>query len=88
VLRDYALPQVSGITPSIVSPAIEANNFELNSVVITFMEMDQFGRHPSDNPNMHLHKFLTKYDTIKLNEVCTDAMRLWLFPLSLKDRAS
>ena len=42
VLRDYALLQVSGITSSIVSPAIEANNFELNPVVIAFVERDQF----------------------------------------------
>ena len=28
VLRDYALPQASGVTSSIVSPAIEANNLE------------------------------------------------------------
>ena len=30
VLRDYILPQASGITSSIVSPAVEANNFELS----------------------------------------------------------
>ena len=52
------------------------------------MEHDQFGDHPSDNPNVHLRKFLTKCDTIKLNGVSTDAIRLRLFPFSLRNRAS
>ena len=43
VLHDYALSQASGITSSIVNPTVEANNFELSPVLITFVEQDQFG---------------------------------------------
>jgi len=86
VLWDYTLPQASGIILSIVSPAIKANNFELSPALITFVERDQFGGHPSKNPNAHLHKFLVKCNTIKLNGVSTDAIRLRPFPFSLKDR--
>ena len=46
VLRDYALPQASSITSSIVSPAIKANNFELSPALVMFFERDQFGGHP------------------------------------------
>ena len=67
---------------------VEANNFKLSLAPITFMQRDQFGRHPSDNANMHLCKFLAKCDTIKFNGVSTDAIRLRLFPFSLRDRAS
>ena len=74
MLRDYALPQASGITSSIVSPTIEANIFELSPALVMFMERDQFGGHPSDNANVHLHKFLAKCDTIKPNGVFTDAI--------------
>jgi len=88
VLRDYALSQASGITSSIVSPTIEANNFELNPALIRFMERDQFGGYPSNNPNAHLCKFLVKCDTIKLIGVSADAIRLRLFLFSLRDRAS
>ena len=88
VLWDYALPKASGITSSIVSPVIKANNFEISPTLITFMERDQFDGYPSDSPNVHLHKFLTKSDTIKLNGVSIDAIRLCMFPFSLKDRAS
>lgn len=67
---------------------MEANNFELSPALIKFMERDLFGGHPSENPNAHLRKFLAKCDTIKLNGVSTDAIRLQLFPLSLKERAT
>ena len=85
VLPDYALPQASGITSSIVTPVIEANNFELNPALITFVERDQFGGHPSDKPNTHLRKFLAKCNTIKLNGVSTGTIQLRLFPFSLSD---
>ena len=91
VLRDCALPQASGITSStsfIVSLIVEANNFELSPTLISLLERDQFGGRPSENPNVHLHKFLAKCDIIKLNGVSTDAIRLRLFPFSLRDRAS
>ena len=40
VLRDYVLPQASGITSSIISPAVEANNFELSPALISFVERE------------------------------------------------
>jgi len=76
VLCDYALPQGSGITSSIVSPAVEANNFELSLALISFVEREQFGGHPSENPNAHLRKFLAKCDTIKIDRASSDAIRL------------
>jgi len=88
VLRDYALPHASRITSSIVSPAVEANNFKLSPALISFVEREQFAGHPSKNPNAHLRKFLAKCDTIKINGASSDAIRLRLFPFSLRDRAS
>ena len=81
------MPQSLGITSTIVNPAVEVNNFELRPALISLVERDQFGGHPSENPNMHLRNFLAKCDTIKLNGVPTDAIRLRLFPFSLRDRA-
>jgi len=40
VLRDYTLPQASSITSSIVSSVVEANNFELNPSLISFVERE------------------------------------------------
>jgi len=74
VLREYALPQALGITSSIITPAIKANNFGLNPVLITSVEWELFSEYPSDNPNGHLCKFLARCDTIKLNGVSVDTI--------------
>jgi len=88
VLRDYAIQQSSGIKSSIVSPTIEAYNFELRPALISLVEKDQFGGHPFENPNMHLRNFLAKCDTNKLNGVPTDVIQMRFFLFSLRDRAS
>jgi len=47
----------------------------------------QFGGSPMEDPNLHFSIFLEVCDTLKLNGVSIDAIRLWLFPFSLKDKA-
>ena len=88
VLRDYILSQATGLTSPIVIPAIEANNFELRHTLISFVEQNQFSGRPTENPHFHLRNFLAECDIIKLNAASADAIRLRLFPFSLKDRAS
>ena len=39
------------------------------------------------DPNLHLSVFLEMCDTLKLNRVSTDTIRLQLFPFSLRDKA-
>jgi len=88
VLRDYVLSQATGLTSPIVNPAVEANNFELRPALIYFVEQNQFGEGPTENPRLHLLNFLAKCDTIKLNRITPNAIRLTLFLFSLKNRAS
>jgi len=38
VFWDYVLPQASDITSAIVSPTVEANNFELRPALVSFVE--------------------------------------------------
>ena len=40
VLRDYVIPHATGLTSSIVNPAVEANNFELRPALVSFVEKD------------------------------------------------
>ena len=87
ILRDFAIPTVNGANGSITRPAITANNFELKPALIQMVQQIQFGGGPSEDPNIHLENFLEICDTIKLNGVTNDAIRLRLFPFSLKDRA-
>ena len=46
-----------------------------------------FGGTPMEDLNRHLFVFLEMYDTLKLNRVSSDSIRLRLFPFSLRDRA-
>ena len=64
MLRDYVLPQATGLTSSIVNPAVEANSFELRPTLVSFVEKDQFSGRPTENPHIHLHNLLAKCDTI------------------------
>ena len=65
--------------------AIEANNFELKPTLITMVQQHQYTRHPSEDPNEHLGRFLWMANTVKLNGVNPDVIKLQLFPFSLRD---
>ena len=66
-------------------PSIEANNFELKHALITMVQQHRFTGHPSEDPNEHLGRFLRLANTMKLNGVNPDVMKLQLFPFSLRD---
>ncbi|KAJ9132909.1 hypothetical protein P3X46_033728 [Hevea brasiliensis] len=73
--------------PSITRPRVEANNFELKPALCQMVQQSQFGGNPSESPHVHLAHFLEISDMLKKNGVSDDAIRLRLFPFSLKDRA-
>ena len=66
-------------------PPIEANNFELKPALITMVKQNPFIGHPSDDPNEHLCRFLRMANTVKMNGVNPDVIKLHLFPFSLRD---
>ena len=69
-------------------PAIEANNFELKSALITMLQQNQFTGHPIEDPNEHMDRFLKMANTVKLNGVRLEVIKLHLFPFSLRDIAA
>ena len=88
VLRDYATPSVNGATSSIRRPAIQANNFEIKPAIIQMIQQTvQFGGLSQEDPSVHIANFLEICDTFKHNGVTDDAIRLRLFPFSLRDKA-
>ena len=65
--------------------AIEANNFELKLALITMVQQHQFTGHPIEDPNEHIGKFMRLTNTVKLNGVRSEVIKLQLFPFSLRN---
>ena len=86
LLDEFVLPPTV-VQTAIRRPPIQANNFKLKSVTVQMLQNILFHGLPHENPNMHLTNFVEVCDTIKYNGVTEEALRLWLFPLSLGDRA-
>ncbi|KAF7834642.1 uncharacterized protein G2W53_009501 [Senna tora] len=87
-VSDYATPKLDGLQHSIQRPSIQANNFEIEPTTIQLLQANgQFGGSPVEDPNNHILNFLEICDTFKHNGISDDAIRLRLFPFSLRDKA-
>ena len=85
-IRDYDRP--STVTPPVIRrPAIQANNFELKSITLQLLQGIHFHELAHEDPNAHILNILEVCDTVKYNGVSDDAIRLRLFPFSLKEKA-
>ena len=78
-MEDFWRPILREKYSTVRQPRIEANNFELKPALITMVQQNQFTRHPSEDPNKHLGRFLRMANTVKLNVVNPDMIKLWLF---------
>ncbi|XP_021751228.1 uncharacterized protein LOC110716885 [Chenopodium quinoa] len=87
-LLEYGIPNTTTeLLSSIVRPPVTAQHFELKPHFIQFISNDSFAGTPHDFPVSHIDSFLEKCDTMKMNGVTDDAIRLCLFPFSLRDKA-
>ncbi|KAI3450351.1 hypothetical protein Pfo_007016 [Paulownia fortunei] len=86
-IRDYFQPTMNQNYSRIARQPINANNFELKPALIGMVQQNQFGGSAVEDPNAHLAIFLEICNTIKINRVPDDAIRLRLFPFSLRDKA-
>ena len=66
-------------------PTIEVNDFELKPALITMVQQNQFIGHLSEEPNEYIGKFLRMANTVKLNGVRPNVIKLQSFPFSLRD---
>ena len=86
-LMEYAQPSIDGTVSCIRKPAVQANNFELKPSYVNMIQNSvQFHGLPSEDPNLHIAYFLDICDMFRVIDVPDDAIRLRLFPISLKDR--
>ena len=64
---------------------MDENNFEVKPALITMVQQHQFTRHPTEDSNEYLGRFLRMANTVKLNGVRPEVIKLHLFPFSLRD---
>ena len=84
---EYAAHRRIGDTSCIRRPPIQANNFEIKSSTIFLINNVQYHGLQSEDPIMHISSFLEVCDMCKYHGVTDDALRLRLFPWTLKDKA-
>ena len=87
-MEDFWRPVIQEEYSAVKQPAIEANNFELEPALITMVKQNQFIGHPTEDPNEHMSIFLGMANTVKLNGVRPEVIKLHLFPFSLRDIAA
>nr|GEV34496.1 DNA-directed DNA polymerase [Tanacetum cinerariifolium] len=83
-MKELCQPSMNGRGRPIALIAIQSTNFELkNDMIQQVHNSFQFHGLPGDDANKHLDKFLHVTQSIKVNGVTDDALRLYLFPHSL-----
>nr|GEY54211.1 reverse transcriptase domain-containing protein [Tanacetum cinerariifolium] len=83
-MEELCQPTLNGQGGPITSIAIQAMNFGLkNDMIQQVQNSCQFHGLSGDDANKHLDKFLHVSQSIKVNGVTDDALRLYIFPHSL-----
>ena len=87
-ISDYAILIMEGATSSTVRLLILATNFKLKLNFIQMVQqMCQFDGLQDENSYVHLTNFLEICDIFKAIRVTADAIRIRLFPFSVRRRA-
>ena len=87
-MENFWKPVIQAEYSTVRQLAMEANNFELKLALIIMVQQHQFTGHPTEDPNEHLGRFLRMANTVKLNGVRIEVIKLQLFPFSLRDIAA
>ncbi|KAL4304197.1 hypothetical protein GQ457_10G010420 [Hibiscus cannabinus] len=86
--NNHLLPDLGNLNPGIVTPEIQAAQFELKPVMFNMLNsIGQFGGLPHEDARQHLRSFIEVCDSFRQQGVHEDVLRLKLFPYSLRDRA-
>ena len=73
---DHFKPVIDDNYSGIAYQPIDANNFELKPALINMVQQNQYGGSAVEDPNIHLRMFLEIVDTIKMNGVPKETIRL------------
>ena len=84
-LKEYITPSQYTYCPYIQVPPVEATQYEIKSSMIQMLP--SFHGLANEDHYKHLDEFLEICSTVKIQYFLDDALRLKLFPFSLKDKA-
>nr|GEX62282.1 reverse transcriptase domain-containing protein [Tanacetum cinerariifolium] len=88
-MEELCQPTLNGRGRPISPIAIQATNFGLkNDMIQKVQNSFQFNGLSGDDANKHLDKFLHVTQSIKVNGVTDDALRMYIFPYSLTHHAT
>nr|GEV16456.1 DNA-directed DNA polymerase [Tanacetum cinerariifolium] len=88
-IEELCQPSLNGRGGPIAPIAIQPTNFRFkNDMIQQIQNYCQFHGLSGDDANKHLNKFLHVTQSIKVNGVTDDALRLYLFPHSLTHHAT
>lgn len=85
-LEDFVVPYQDEPHLSIVNHVIQDNNFELKTYLLRIVKHNKFFSSPTKDSNLHLSVFVQFADTLKSNDVDSEAIRLHIFPFSFRER--
>src|SRR5581483_4486330 len=84
-IMDYAIPVLGQLHSGILKPKIKAANFALKPLMFSMLQTNgQFSGTAVEDPHSHLKAFMQISDSFRIPGVSTNALRLSLFPFSLK----
>ncbi|XP_075481199.1 uncharacterized protein LOC142521912 [Primulina tabacum] len=86
-IRDHFRPVINTHYSCIARGTINANNFELKTTLINMVQQNQFAGTATADPHVHLRTFLEITNTVKINNIHDDVIKLRLLPFSLRDQA-
>ena len=87
-MEDFWRPVIQDEYSAVRQPVIEVNNFELKLALVTMVHQHQFTGHPSEDPNEHMGRYMRMENTVNLNRVRPEVIKLQLFPFSPTDVAA
>ena len=76
MMEDFWRPVIRDEYSVVRQPAIDANNFEFKPNLITMVQQHQYTGHSSEDPNEHMRRFLRITNTVKLNRVRPEVIKL------------
>ena len=86
-LGSFATPSNNFMHEPIAQPEVAAVEYEIKPNLVSMVQHDQFGGSASEDAGMHLHNFTELCNMTRIKDYDPDALKLHLFPFSLRGKA-